>query len=377
MRWTRGFTYLAAAAAPVAGVIAFAAPAHAAYTVEPVALGWHPTGGVHASVSANGVVYLGGKLDGTGGIAAVNGDTGNLLWMVPANNDVRALALSPDGSTLYAGGAFTTVNGATPKHVAALKVSDHSVIATFKGAAAGTVRDLVASGNDVYVAGKITTVGGVTQRGLGAVNAATGARDAGFTFSADNDVLGLALAGTRLVLSGSFTHINGAARNELASIDLSTNTLTGWAPAKLCSACDQYWDVQTDGTNAYVATSGNAAGVFNLATGVRPWRISGTGDFQAVWLPGDGRVYFGGHFGAGVWSSVAPGTVVNARMLVAVFTASGQIDPAWTPYLYTAYPGVWAFTSTGTKLWVGGDFTGEQVNGRNNKQPYVAAYPGI
>ena len=43
---------------------------------------------------------------------------------------------------------------------------------------------------------------------------------------------------------------------------------------------------------------------------------------------------------------------------------------------YKAYPGVWTFTSTAGKLWVGGDFTGEQVNGNNNKKPYLAAYPG-
>ena len=77
-----------------------------------------------------------------------------------------------------------------------------------------------------------------------------------------------------------------------------------WSPAKLCSNCDQYWDVQTDGTNAYVATSGNAAGAFRLATGQPTWKtIRGTGDFQAAWVPGDGRVYYGGHFGEGVWSS--------------------------------------------------------------------------
>jgi hypothetical protein len=33
-------------------------------------------------------------------------------------------------------------------------------------------------------------------------------------------------------------------------------------------------------------------------------------------------------------------------------------------------------TSTSTELWVGGDFTGEQQNGVNNKKPYLAAYPG-
>ncbi|HEY2878243.1 hypothetical protein [Nocardioides sp.] len=377
MRRTRTFAFLATAATSVATVLGLAAPAHANYAHDPITLPWNPAGAVHASLSNNGVVYLGGKLDGTGGIAAVDAASGNLLWLVPANNDVRALALSADGSTLYAGGNFTTVNGVTHRHVAALSTANHSLVTAFKGVAGGTVRDLIVSGSDLYVAGKITTVGGVAQRGIGALNATTGTRDASFTFSADNDVLGLALTGTRLILSGSFTHINGVARNELASIDLPTNTLTGWAPAKLCSSCDQYWDVQTDGTNAYVATSGNAAGAFSLATGLQPWRIiRGTGDFQAAWLPGDGKVYFGGHFGLGVWSGPMPQNIVDAKMLVSVFTANGSIDPSWTPTLYKAYPGVWSFTSTAGKLWVGGDFTGEQVNGQNNKKPYFAAYPG-
>jgi hypothetical protein len=72
-----------------------------------------------------------------------------------------------------------------------------------------------------------------------------------------------------------------------------------------------------------------------------------------------------------------PQNIVNAKLLVSVFIANGQIDPSWTPMLYKAYPGVWTFTSTDGKLWVGGDFTGEQVNGKNNKKPYLAAYPSL
>jgi hypothetical protein len=364
------------AASVLAAVLALAGPAHAVYKAEPVALAWNPDGPVHAAVADGNVVYLGGKLDGTGGIAAVDADTGALQWMIPTSGDVRALALSPDRSTLYAGGGFVTVNGAAHRQVVAIKVSDHSIISTWKGAAAGAVRDIVAYGSDVYIAGKVTTVGGVPQRGIGALDATTGKRDAAFAFSADNDVLGLALTGSRLILSGSFTTIDGTPRSELASIDLSSNTLTSWNPPKLCSNCDQYWDVQTDGTNAYVATSGNAGGAFSLATGNPAWpTIRGTGDFQAVWLPGDGEVYYGGHFGLGVWISGQSQNQVPAKGMVAVFTANGHLDPDWLPMLITAYPGVWCFTSTYGKLWVGGDFTGELVNGVNNHKPYVAAYP--
>jgi hypothetical protein len=351
-------------------------PAKADYSTTSVSLAWHPAGPVHSSISGSGVVYVGGKLDGTGGIAALDPRSGDLLWSLPADGDVRALALSPDGSTLYAGGGFTTVDGLTRRHVVAVDTTGHSVVTSWKGSTDGTVRDLAVWGSDVYVAGKITHLGGVAQRGVGALDAGTGKRDARFDFSADGDVLGLALTGSRLILSGSFTQINGAARSELASIDLSADRLTGWTPAKLCDRCDQYWDVQTDGTNAYVATSGNAGAAFSLATGDQAWpKIRGTGDFQAVWLPGDGRVYFGGHFGAGVWSAGNQQQEVDAKMLVGVFTSSGRIDSRWTPRLVSSYPGVWTFTSTDQDLWVGGDFTGEQVNGTNNRLPYLVAYP--
>jgi PKD domain-containing protein len=377
MRLTRTLALFVALATTCALVVG-ASPANAVYQREPVSLAWHPAGPVHSSVAAGGVVYLGGLLNGTGGIAAVDAGTGALLWQMPTDDDVRALALSADGSTLYAGGQFTTVDGVTHKRVVAINTSDHSLVSTFKGSAPGGVRDLAVHGSNLYVGGRITTnANGGIVGGVESLNAATGAKDPSFSISVNNDVLGLAVAGNRLIVSGRFTQVNGSARNELASIDLTTNSLQSWAPAKLCTTCDQYWDVQTDGTNAYVATSGNAGGAFNLTTGLPAWStIRGTGDFQAVWLPGDGRVYYGGHFGAGVWSQGNPGLKVDAaRMLVSVSIANGLPQPDWTPYLYTSYPGVWCFASTPGKLWVGGNFTGEQVNGTNNKQPYIAAYP--
>jgi hypothetical protein len=358
-------------AATAMTVLGLAAPANASGTTEPVSLGWHPAGPVHSSVRLDGTVYVGGKLDGTGGIAAIDAASGNLRWMIGTDGDVRALALSPDGSRLFAGGSFLNVDGQTHRHVAAINVADHSVVTTFNGRAAGQVRDLLVQGSTLYLAGRFTSVDGFAQMGLGAMDATTGGRDTTFAFAADADVYGLALAGNRLVVAGAFTQINGSARASLAAIDLSTNSLTTWAPARLCSICTRYWDVQTDGTNAYVAAHGNSAGAYNLVTGSQPWpRIKADGDIQAVWLPGNGRLYVGGHFGHPIW-----GGTENTNLVAAVFTSTGQADTSWTPKFYTSYPGVWALTSTVGRLWVGGDFTGEMQNGSNNHKPYLAAYP--
>jgi hypothetical protein len=380
MLWTRRLAILTTSAATVAAsVLGLAAPAHAAYTENPVTLAWHPTGAVHSSVSRDGVVYLGGKLDGIGGIAAVDATSGSLLWLLPANKDVRALALSSDGSRLFAGGSFTAVNGQTRKHLVAVDVADHSVVTPWSGRAAGMVRDLVVSGDTVFVGGAFTSVDGVAGKGIGAVSATTGARITTFNHATDLDVMGLALTPDSLLMTGTFTKVDGQPRASIAAIDLTTYALTSWAPRRFCD-CATYWDVQTDGTNAYVGASGAGGNfaAFDLVTGEQPWPyVHADGDVQAVWLPGDGRVYLGGHFAVSIYSTATPQVAVPVTVVAAVDLATGQPDPGFNPKIYKTYPGAWCLTSTANRLWVGGDFTGELQNGTNNKQPYLAAYPGV
>ena len=380
MRWTRTLTSLAAAGATIATVLGAATAAYASYATEPVTLGWQPAGPVHSSVSQNGVVYLGGRLDGTGGIAAVDAATGNLLWMLPASNDVRALALSSDGSVLFGGGSFNAVDGQTHKHLVAIRVADHSFVSPWKGTASGMVRDLVVRGDTLFVGGKFARLDGVANKGIGAVSAATGARVASFNHFVDLDVMGLTLTPDRLLMVGTFTRVDGQPRASLAAIDLNTYALTSWAPNRFCSGCDTYWDVQTDGTWAYVGASGGGGNfaAFNLVTGSQRWRyVHADGDIQAVWLPGDGKVYVGGHFGQSIYNTGSPGNPAAVTVVAAVNLTTGLPDSTFNPRIYKTYPGCWTFTSISGELWVGGDFTGVRANGRNNHKPYVAAYPGV
>jgi hypothetical protein len=380
MRWTRRLALTATAATTVATVLGFAAPANASYTNDPVSLGWNPAGAVHSSVSQNGVVYLGGKLDGTGGIAAVDAATGNLLWLLPANKDVRALALSADGTVLFAGGSFSTVDGQTHKHLVAIQLSDHSFVSPWKGTASGMVRDLVVTGDTLFVGGAFAKTDGVANRGIGAISASTGHPIASFNHSVDLDVEGLALTANTLLMVGTFTQVDGQPRSSLAAIDLSTYSLTSWAPRRFCSGCDTYWDVQTDGTWAYVGASGAGGNftAFNLVTGQQRWPyVHADGDVQAVFLAGDGNAYLGGHFGTSIFNIANYRNPVAVTVVAAVNMATGQPDPTFTPKIYHTYPGCWTFTVADGKLWAGGDFTGERANSKNNHKPYLAAYPGI
>lgn len=380
MRWTRRLAFLTAAASTLATVVGFAAPAHADYSTAPLTLGWNPAGPVHSSVSGNGVVYVGGKLDGTGGIAAVDAATGNLLWQIPANGDVRALALSPDGSRLYVGGGFNTVDGVTHKHLLVVNTADHSIVSPWKGTASGMVRDLVLNGDTLFVGGTFAKLNGVAGKGLGAVNATTGVRDGAFNHFTDLDVEGLALTSSSLLVVGKFTQVDGQPRASLAAINLSDYSLSSWAPRRFCSGCDTYWDVQTDGTWAYVGASGGGGNfaAISLTTGSQRWPfVHADGDIQAVWLAGDGKVYVGGHFGQSIYNTSTSHNAVPVTVVAAVDLSTGQPVSTFTPKIYKTYPGCWTFTTTPGALWVGGDFTGELQNGSNNHKPYLAAYPGV
>jgi hypothetical protein len=85
--------------------------------------------------------------------------------------------------------------------------------------------------------------------------------------------------------------------------------------------------------------------------------------------------YVGGHFGEQIYRTGSPHNAVPATSVAALNPVTGFPNPTFTPKIYKTYPGVWAFTSTMNRLWVGGDFAGELQNAANNHKPYLAAYP--
>lgn len=349
--------------------IGLTAPASLAYSTAPLPLAWEPDGHVLDSIVRGDRLYLAGTF--TGGIAALDASTGALIWKANADNEVQAVAVSGDGTRVFAGGNFVTVNGQTHRRLVALNASNGSVISTWRPSATGKVTSLVVNAGILYVGGRFGSLNGSHRKGLAAVDAGSGHRVLSFDHYVDKPVESLAIGAGRLIVAGRFTHVDGSARASLASINLSNYSLTSWSPHRVCSSCYTYWDVATDGVNAYVGTSGPGGqlGAFNLNTGQMPWPYVRTdGDVQAVAVGPDGFVYFGGHFAQFVRNRSFP------RTQMANINATTGAVGSFAPRMYRSYPGVLTITATPARLYVGGAFSGVHEGGGNNHEPYLAAF---
>jgi PKD repeat protein len=353
-------------------VVALGAPASATYSDDPVGPAWEPDGPVLAVAVSGGRVFVGGEF--TGGVAALDASTGELLWNGnAAGGAVRALALSSDGSHLLVGGLFDSVGGDRHNGLASVRVADGRAESGWTAGADGMVRDIVVRGDVAYFGGTFGRHNGLDQRGLGAVLVSTGEPVGDFDVAVGDadapnkaDVYGLATDGSRLFVAGRFTTVDGQPRNQLASVTLATHALDAWAPARACTGCNLVWDVLVDGGSVYTAgRNASAVTAYDRTTAARRWRVTANGDAQALTLA-DGLLYAGGHF-VEIGDPRQPRTI-----LAALNPATGAIDPDFQPRFVTTWPGIWGLAATGSRLYAAGEFT---VAGTTPGQyPYFAMF---
>ncbi|MGW6411774.1 DNRLRE domain-containing protein [Streptomyces vinaceus] len=396
MRRSRGFAAALALslAGTGAGAVLGLVPQAAAIT-PPVAFTadalstWQPNGVVWALAEAGGTVFVGGTFsavrppDGSGGaeqsavnFAALDAATGaptscHLSFTVGGGTaTVRALTLSPDKQTLYAGGYFGAVNGTPVSSLAAIDVATCTVKTGFRPAFAATVRALAVTGDTVYAGGDFLTVAGQPRQRFAAVDATDGALR---PFTADADEPGRAVEvtpdGEHVVLGGDFFTVNGTNTHALAVVDATSGALTK-TYAGFIETNSVVKDIATDATGFYTANEGTGGGVFdgrialNLSDFNQRWRDTCLGATQAV-LPYQNVLYSASH--AHDCSSVGEYPDGQRHHLLAQPTTSvGKLG--WAPDTNDGIgegigPRVMTVGSKGgvQYLWVGGEFT--TVNG--------------
>ncbi|WP_124265055.1 LamG domain-containing protein [Streptomyces sp. ADI98-10] len=369
-----------------------AGPSPAAALTPPVAITaddlttWQTNGIVWSMAADDGVVYAGGTFStlrpptaapGTGEQPAVNFAAFDAATGVPTDCSlsftissgtatVRALALSPDGETLYAGGQFGAVNGVGVSNIAAIDTATCTPRDDFKISVTATVRALAVTADTVYLGGDFNSVGGQTRNKFAAVTTA-GASLLPFTANADEVARAVELTpdGQNVLLGGDFFRINGTTTHALAVVDATTGQLTKSYPGFIHNN-STVQDITTDATGFYTANEGTGGGVFDgriamdLSDFQQRWRDTCLGATQAVAVH-SGVLYSGSH--AHDCSSMGAFPDQPRKHLLAQAVDDPQLLP-WFPDTNDGIgepvgPRVMTQASSGDRhyLWVGGEFT--------------------
>ena len=269
---------------------------------------WGVDGRVRKIVQTDTAIYLGGSFNNLLGpngevlprsnAAALDPVTGEPLPFAPnPNNAVWAMALSPDGSSLYLGGDFTKVAGVNRKRLAKVNATTGAV-STWRVDANSQVQAIATRHDTVYVGGEFTLLGTTPRTRLAALDAATGAVSTTWLASADAMVhdLEFSVDGSRLFAGGLFTSVSGSLGNtqrRLTSLNPVTGTFQPWTS----HPGYEVFDVEATRTQVFAAAGGSGGHTmgYDGSTGALQWSAFSDGDAVGVELQ-NGVLYAGGHF---------------------------------------------------------------------------------
>ncbi|WP_082413589.1 LamG-like jellyroll fold domain-containing protein [Arthrobacter sp. Edens01] len=352
---------------------------------------WQTNGIVWSMVESNGIVYVGGTFTAIRPPGTVAGAAGSRSAVNFAAYDaytgepvdcnisftgtsatVRALEVSPDGNTLYAGGQFGTVNGVTANRLAAINIPSCTVKTDFRQAAvAATVRAIEATPDAVYFGGDFKLVQNVTRNRLAAITPAGELLP--WAPSADLPVRALHAPAARNVVmaGGDFTTMNGADSKALAVVDPVSGSNIKTYPNFFIPKTSVVKSITSDETSFYIGNEGTGGGVFDgrarldLGTLDQVWRDTCLGATQAVTVY-QAKLYAAHHIhDCGSMGSFNDGS--------RIYLSAQDLDKPgpllqWNPMLNDGNgekigPRTLAHTTKGSNdvLWVGGEFT--KVNG--------------
>ncbi|GLY28684.1 LamG-like jellyroll fold domain-containing protein [Kineosporia sp. NBRC 101731] len=374
-----------------------AGPAHAVQGSVPgsAAPSWQTNGVVRAIAAANGNVYVAGDFtrvrppgaaSGTNEttrnyLAAFNAATGALVTSFNANLNglVRSLDVSPDGSTLYVAGDFTSAAGTGRSRVAAFSTSTGS-LTSWAPVADYRVYAVSAGSSSVYLGGGFGRVNNVSRLRLARVNTTTGATVTAFNASADGVVYGLDLSAAedKLYVAGAFDSLDGDVTYDRAgALNATDGTLEPFGAGSVIptasSACSvQIKAVTVDADSVYFGAEGSGGGCFdgtfaaNQSDGSLKWVSRCLGATQGIAVL-NGLLYTGSHahdcsadtaFDPDAFPEIGWSNGLS-RHLLARSTGTGAVG-SWYPNTNGgtgAGLGPRVLATDGTQIFVGGEFT--------------------
>jgi hypothetical protein len=218
------------------------------------------------------------------------------------------------GSTVFASGSFTFVNGVF--RAGSFRINGGGSVSDFQaniGDHDFTILKMVYDQPNelLYICGEFSEINGTAVRGIARVNATSGDLDTSWNPNPNSDVFDLVLVSGVVYFVGDFTTVGGVARNRAAAVDTS-GSLQAWDP----NLNDVGLSIAAGGGAIYVggsftqcgATTRHGIAKFNAAGTLQAWDPdlyagdlgSPPGSFpaeaDAIMVASNGLVYVGGYF---------------------------------------------------------------------------------
>lgn len=232
----------------------------------------------------------------SGNLFAYDITTGNPVSTFHHSLNAQGMTVSaaPDGSRVYVGGDFTTVDGIARQHVAAFDTATGALSTSFAPNVNGQVRAIAATASTVYVGGAFQSAAGVARNRLAGFAAANGAISATWKpVAPDGNVYALLVTpdASKVIAGGMFTTLNTTAVYGMGAVDAVTGATRPWAAnATIHDAVNGAIDsLKTDGSSIYgsgwaYGTGASFEGTFSLnpSTGAINWLNDCHGDTYDV-----------------------------------------------------------------------------------------------
>ncbi len=302
---------------------------------------------------------------------------------VPTTNG-QVLCVLQAGSLVYVGGNFSTIGGQARNCLAAFNSTTGVVDATFLPGlnVGGQVWSLAIDGSTLYAGGLFSSAldGSVARNRLAAFNATTGVPDALWDPDVSLHVLSIAVSSSKVFACGYFTQVNGStARTYLAAFNKANNSDTGTVDAWNPVLDDYCRSLLVVGSYLYVGgsftTTDNTTTTRNrLAAYALPgltldtsWDPDLSGGSVFAMQARNQKLYVAGGF-----STVNGSTTRNclAALELAGSTRTGVADASWDPDVDAD---IYGLAVTDTLVCVGGTFA--NVNSPQVARANLAAFP--
>lgn len=238
-------------------------------------------GGTMFAVGQFTAIGQGGKTYTRSNAFSFSATTGAVTSWFPnvtgSGNFVHSVALSPDCSTAYLGGSFSTVNGTAAANIVAVDASTGAVRTGFAHNATNEVDTLQYTHGQVLAGGLFGTINGVARTRFASLDPTSGAvtNYANLAISGAYPNTGtkiynsqLSHSGNKMLVEGVFTSVAGLARQQIFMLDLGSAaaTVDAWTSAEFSQPCSPSLSFYVRGAN----WSPDDASVYIATTGYKP-----------------------------------------------------------------------------------------------------------